>query len=119
MRVFTVTGFPILLAMMCTGCEATHLIYVTDVSVGVDVSVSAQGVSNLVFGFDRDILAIVPRLEDGSEAMTLVSFSNISAKGIEEMKFHSVVATGKAAMSVSKNKAVLESLRKTILEEEE
>ena len=119
MRVLNVTGFLIILAMMCTGCKATHLIYVTDVSVGVDVSVSGQGVSNLVFGFDRDILAIVPRLEDGSEAMTLVSFSNISAKGVEKMKFHSVVATGKAGMSVAKDQTVLKSLRKTILEEEE
>lgn len=43
------------------GCQVTHLLYVNDTVLGIDVAASAEGTGHLVFGYDRETFALVPR----------------------------------------------------------
>jgi len=43
------------------GCQATHLLYVSDTVLGIDVAASAEGTGHMVFGYDRETFALVPR----------------------------------------------------------
>lgn len=65
-------------------------------SIGIDVAASTEGTGRFLFGYDRDTFVIVPRKNDG-EAMTLVFFGCVYAKGLNEVNFNHLVASGKAA----------------------
>ena len=51
----------VLLTACLAGCSATHLVYVYDVSVGMDVAYSTEGSGRVVFGYDRGTYAVVPQ----------------------------------------------------------
>lgn len=95
-----------LAALLSQGCAASHLIYVYDLSVGIDVAYSQEGTGRLVFGYDRGTYAVVPQKEpsppaakDG-EIMSLAAVSRVWSKGINELQFNHFIATGKAATNM-------------------
>lgn len=93
------------------GCQATHLLYVSDTVLGIDVAASAEGTGHMVFGYDRETFALVPRQEDPQakspndrfDGMSLVAVSCVYADGLEAVRFNHFIATGNAAALVAKD----------------
>ena len=102
-----------LLSSLLCGCTAKHLVYAHDTSIGIDVAASTEGTGRLMFGYDRDTFAIVPRKSDG-EAMTLVSFGCVYAKGLSKVNFNHFVASGKAAKNIAKSERGLTTINNAL-----
>lgn len=97
------------------GCEATHLAYVHETTLGIDVAANVeQGTGRFVFGYDRDTYSLVPRKDDGSEAMTLTALGCIYAQGLNEVHFDHFVSSGTAAINLAKSPETLKKINQTI-----
>jgi hypothetical protein len=103
-----------LLSSLLWGCVATHLAYVHETSLGIDVAVSTEGTGRLVFGYDRDTYALVPRKSDGTDAMTLTALGCIYAKGLNEVHFDHFVSSGDAAIKIAKSPDTLAKINQAI-----
>ena len=104
----------VLISILLVGCTATHLVYVHDASLGIDVAVSTEGTGRLVLGYDRETYAIVPRKADGEDAMSLASFGCVYSKGLGEVSFNHFVSTGLAAENIVNSEKGLDSANKAI-----
>ena len=102
-----------LLSSLLCGCPAKHLVYVHDTSIGIDVAASTEGTGRLMFGYDRNTFTIVPRKSDG-EAMTLVSFGCVYAKGLSKVNFNHFVASGKAAKNIAQSGSGLTTINNAL-----
>jgi hypothetical protein len=102
-------------AMFLLGCEATHLVYVNNTVLGVDVAVSSEGNNRLTIGYDRDTYCLVPRKEAGKDAMSVTSVSEIRIQGLTEVQFDHFVSTGNAAKDLAKDPEALRIIRRAIL----
>lgn len=116
----------LLLLLPLSGCNK-HVVYVHNASLGVDVNFSTEsGTAKLSFGYDRETFAVVPQVTsdigDGknskTDAMSLVSVSNVDAVGLQELIFNHAVATGAAAVTVAKDPEGLKAMRKAVFGEE-
>ncbi|MBK8814537.1 MAG: hypothetical protein IPN42_03060 [Methylococcaceae bacterium] len=97
--------FYILLSHLLSGCEAKHLAYVHETTLGIDVAASADtGTGRFVLGYDSDTYAIVPRKGSGQDAMSLASMGCISASGLDQVTFNHFVSSGDAAKKLRKMK---------------
>ena len=104
--------------LLLGGCNATHLVYVHSAIAGIELKPAGEGTVRLVFGYDRETYALVPRKENASdagdktasEAMSLTAISRVHVTGIESFKFGHVIATGSAAAKVAKNGAGLKDV---------
>ncbi|MGQ0445679.1 MAG: hypothetical protein ACT4O2_11290 [Beijerinckiaceae bacterium] len=93
------------------GCQTTHLVYVTDTVLGMDVAASAEGTGHMIFGYDRETFALVPRQEDAQatdpndrfDAMSLAAVSCVYADGLEDVRFNHFIATGDSAVYVAQD----------------
>ena len=103
-----------LLSITFNGCTATHLIYGSNTSLGVDVAVSTEGTGRLVFGYDRDTFAIVPRKGKNQDAMTLTSFGCVYVDGLNEISFNHFISTGTSAETIANSKKGLKAIENTI-----
>lgn len=103
-------------AFLSSGCRATHLVYVHNASLGIDVSASAEGTGRLAFGYDRDTFALVPRKDESAsaDAMSLASVSCVYADGLNEVQFDHFIATGETAINVAMDDDGLQKIRKAI-----
>lgn len=117
---------PALLLPGLGGCTATHVVYVYEASLGIDVALSSEGTTKLSLGFDRQTFAIVPRHTpdnpDGTpgkqgDAMTLTAVSRVRAEGLSVVHFGHVVATGDAAKGIAKHPEQLQMLSQRVFEE--
>jgi hypothetical protein len=102
-----------LLISLCN-CEATHLAYVHETTLGLDVAVSTEGTGRLVLGYDRDTYAIVPRKGAGLDAMTLTSLGCIYASGLDTVSFNHFVSSGTAAVKIAQDALILNQIKKAI-----
>lgn len=104
------------------GCQATHLLYVSDTVLGIDVAASAEGTGHLIFGYDRETFALVPRQEDAQETdrkfrfdgMSLAAVSCVYADGLEDVRFNHFIATGKSAKLVAEDPVGYAQIRDAI-----
>lgn len=113
----------IALCILLGACNATHVVYVQDTVLGVDLGFSAEGAGKFALGYDRETFAIVPRFtpEDGSgpaEAMSLASVSNVQVEGINRIVFNHFVTTGSAAVSAAQDPVALRMMRNAVFDEE-
>lgn len=106
---------PILLALAASlgACRPTHLVYVYEADVGIDVAYSTEGTGKLLFGYDRDTYAIVPQ-KKGEEIMALSAVSQVKATGLEALDFSHFIATGAAAKSVAEDSVGMKKIREAI-----
>lgn len=102
------------MSILLCGCDATHLAYVHGTTLGMDVAVSTEGTGRMVFGYDRDTYAIVPRKGEGLDAMTLTSLGCIYAKGLNEVHFDHFVSSGEAAKNIAKSPETLKKINQAI-----
>lgn len=124
-----------LVAALISGCQATHLAYVYEADVGLNVAYGENGTGRVVFGYDRATYALVPQREDGDEPcpgdaadggdratggelMTLTAVSLVEADGLDDVSIDHFVATGDAALRVSRDSAGLKQIRRSIFSEE-
>jgi hypothetical protein len=115
-----------LVTMCLGGCHATHLVYVYDLSIGIDVAYGTEGTGRLVFGYDRGTYAIVPQRTDctaahactpadeSGELMSLVATSYVESKGLDEFEFDHFVSTGEAAVKIAGHGDDVAHLRRAI-----
>lgn len=94
-----------------TSCASQHLVYVQESSFGLNVSVGTEGVSKFSFGYDRDILAIVPKKTDGSDAMSLLSINKAEVKSLDNMSISEFVAGGAPATKLAQQPDAVNQLR--------
>lgn len=106
--------------LLLGGCQPTHLIYVYDLSLGVDVAYSNEGSGKLVFGYDRGTYAVVPqKAAEGpaagqGELMSLAGVSHVEVDGLNEIKFDHFIATGQAAKQIAEDPTGLAQIRAAI-----
>jgi hypothetical protein len=112
MRPFPLLGAAFMGVSVCAGCTATHVAYVHNATLGVDLTLAAQGTARFSLGYDRETFAIVPRKRatKPAEAMTLTAFSKVAVRGLDDVHFSHVIATGEAAKSVAKDSQLLERI---------
>ncbi len=92
-----------------TGCTAENLFVTHRTVVGVNASVNAdQTKGHLTVGYKRGFFTIAPKsveTDDGIEAMSVLSCSELEVDGIRLSKFVEQLATGKAAQIFAKKLA--------------
>jgi hypothetical protein len=96
-----------------TGCKATHVSYVHEASLGVNLNLAAEGTAKLNVGYDRETFALVPRYtpeepssgasEPQGEAMSVTAVSRVYLEGMSRVYFGHAVATGRPAIWVAKD----------------
>jgi len=107
--------------LMMGGCQATHVVYVHDAVLGIDVSpVPSQGTMKFVLGYDRETFALVPRHTEGEtnkgEAMSVTGVSRVKVTGMHDVTFGHVIATGKPAVGVAKDGSGLKDVAERLFE---
>lgn len=102
------------LSLLLCSCDAKHLVYVHEATFGLDVAVSTEGTGRMVFGYDSDTYAIVPRKAEGQDAMTLTSLGCIYSKGLDDVQFKHFVSSGKAAKNIAKDPIILKQINQAI-----
>ncbi len=103
-----------LIVIGLSGCNAKHLVYVHETSLGLDAAVSTEGTGRFVLGYDRDTYAIVPRKGAGLDAMTLTALGCIYASGLDNVSFNHFVASGLAAENIAQDDATLKQIKTAI-----
>lgn len=107
--------FLIIIFLSITGCTRSYLVYGQDSSLGVDLHAApTEGDVRFVVGYDRTSFALVPKLEDGSDAMSIAGLNRVYVKGIDEIQFSHAFATGDAAQSLVENPTELKKLVKKV-----
>jgi hypothetical protein len=88
-------------AVALTACEPTNLYVAHSTVVGLNAAGSVDRSSgHLIIGYDRHFGAIVPKsvpVEEGMEAMSVLSCSDLKVDGIFLAGFTEYLATGRAA----------------------
>ena len=104
------------LALVLTigGCSSTHLIYVQETSMGLNVALSADGMQKMSLGYDRDVHAVIPKKSDDSDAMALFSVNNVEISGLDDMEVSEFVATGKPAINLAKDIEAVNKIRNKV-----
>ncbi|MBC8392404.1 MAG: hypothetical protein H8E17_07560 [Deltaproteobacteria bacterium] len=108
-----------LVVLLFLGCEATHLVYVHNATLGVDVAVGTEGSAKVSIGYDRDTYSLVPRKGKGEDAMSVTSVSYIKVNGLDDVVFDHFISTGNAAKLLAKDPAGLRTIRRAIFDEPE
>lgn len=104
------------ICLLLSGCmNAKHLVYVHTTTVGLEVTASTETTSGrMVFGYDRDTFALIPRKKDNEDAMSLAAVSCIYAQGINEVQFRHFVSTGNVAVGVAQSPITLKDIKDSI-----
>lgn len=106
------------ICLLLTGCMTpTHLVYVHGTTMGLEVAASTEtATGRLVFGYDRDTFALIPRKKNKqeSEAMSLAAVSCIYAQGLEDVQFRHFVSTGGTAVNIAQHPDTIIDIRKSI-----
>jgi hypothetical protein len=88
-------------ALILSACEPVNLYVAHSTVVGLNAAGSAdRGSGHLIIGYDRHFGAIVPKsvpVEEGEEAMSVLSCSDLKVDGIFLAGFTEYLATGRAA----------------------
>ncbi len=104
------------------GCNATHVVYVHDATLGIDVHTATEGTAKIAIGYERETFGLVPVYEKTCpgtgeklhEAMTVTAISRVYAKGLDRVEFGHVVATGRAAADLAKHPGALKNLAQQV-----
>jgi len=93
-------------ALILSACEPVNLYVAHSTVVGLNAAGSAdRGSGHLIIGYDRHFGAIVPKsvpVEEGEEAMSVLSCSDLKVDGIFLAGFTEYLATGRAATGFAK-----------------
>tara|TARA_R110002110_G_scaffold381126_1_gene592019 strand:- start:272 stop:607 length:336 start_codon:yes stop_codon:yes gene_type:complete len=108
----------LLIAMLAiTSCTATHLVYVQESSLGLNVGASTEGTNKISLGWDRDVYAIVPKKKNTEDAMSLISVNRVRVSGVRDIEASEFVAGGTPATKLATDNQAIGKLRKKIYSE--
>ena len=69
--------------ILIVGCTRQYLVYGQDSSLGIDMHVAPnEGNVRFAVGYDRTSFVLVPKLDDGTEAMSIIGLNRVYVKGI-------------------------------------
>lgn len=103
------------IVLSISACTSKYLVYAQDSSLGIDLHAApTEGNIRFAVGYDRTSFALVPKLEDGSDAMSMTGLNRVSVKGIDEYQFAHALATGDAAQSLVDHPEELKKLAKKV-----
>ena len=95
-------------------CSSTHLVYVQETSMGLNVALSADGMQKMSLGYDRDVYAVIPKKGEEEDAMALFSVNKVDISGLDNMNISEFVATGNPAKEIAKDQEVVSKIRNKI-----
>ncbi len=99
-------------------CHTSHVAYVHNSVLGVDITASAEGTGRFVLGYDRDTYALVPRFtptdSEQADAMSLTSISRVRVH-LDDVLFRHVFATGTPAVRIAKTSKNLAMVREQVM----
>jgi len=106
--------FSLCFILLFGGCSSTHLVYVQETSMGLNVALSAEGMQKMSLGYDRDVFAVIPKKGEEEDAMALFSVNKVVIKGLDNMDVSEFVATGKSAILLVEDDNKVTQIRKNI-----
>ncbi len=114
------------MVLVClVGCNTANsgkpkpIVYVQDINLGIVLEpVKEVGTSKLMVGFERDVFTVVPRKSNSADAdaMSLVSFCHVGARGIDKIRFCHLIASGDASKSVITNGEQIRKINEKIFD---
>jgi len=121
-RMVLSAGAALALSAGLTGCEPTNLYVAHTTVVGLNAATNMdQSSGHLIFGYDRKFAAIVPKsvpVEEGQEAMSVLSCSDLKVDGIFLAGFTEYLATGRAASGFAEGVAkITDPKQKTAMDQ--
>ncbi|NQY62147.1 MAG: hypothetical protein HRT38_00270 [Alteromonadaceae bacterium] len=102
------------LILLLGGCSSTHIVYVQETSMGLNVAVSADGMQKMSLGYDRDVYAIIPKKDKEGDAMALFSVNKVNISGLDNMDVSEFVATGYPAIKLATDQDAVSKIRSKI-----
>lgn len=108
-------------AALAAGCQASHLSYVHELTIGLEVAVTPEGMNTVSIGYERDTYAIVPRYElpnGDTKSMSLTALSRTRIESLSDIEAEHSLATGSAAIEVAKDPTVLNQVADKIFADE-
>jgi|APSaa5957512576_1039674.scaffolds.fasta_scaffold29250_2 hypothetical protein len=105
----------LILFLLAVGCNS-HLVYVHEADLGINIAPinPSSGTTKFSFGYDTETYAMVPKRGDGKDAMSLTAVSRVRSKGLQEVQFGHVVATGEAAKAIAQDPDALETAKNNL-----
>jgi hypothetical protein len=82
--------------------------------MGLNVALSADGMQKMSLGYDRDVMAVIPKKSDGEDAMALFSVNNVKVNGLDNMDIAQFVATGEPAKKLAADQEAVSKIRTKI-----
>ncbi len=101
-----------LMIVFLSACSYPGAIFVEEVQVGLDVSVSTTDTRplNVNLGYDQSLFAMAPKKEKGKEAISLLSKSDLFIQFTDESIIQNIFVSGHAAKNIAKDKDSMKAL---------
>lgn len=105
--------FSIVIGLSCAGCSYKGMFFAEHTHVGLQAKISPQADAKPVdvnLGYDRGIVAVVPRTAPGENAGSVISKTDLEVVFMTDSKIKNVFATGVAAKNLSREGANVAAL---------
>lgn len=112
LKIVKIIGFSVFFIM--TGCESKHLVYVQEASLGLNVSIGADGTNKMTLGYDRDVFSIVPKKNKNGDVMSLFSVNRAEIAGLDNIDVSEVVVGGEPAVTIAKDPDAVNQFRRKV-----
>tara|TARA_B100000614_G_scaffold262547_1_gene296757 strand:- start:2757 stop:3119 length:363 start_codon:yes stop_codon:yes gene_type:complete len=104
----------LILSGLAVGCTASHMVYVQEASLGLNLGLGTEGVQKFSLGYDRDIYAVVPKKGKNQDAMSMLSINKAEIQGLNQITVSEFVAGGDPAEKLAKKPEQISELRNKI-----
>lgn len=105
---------------LSAGCTYQGMIYAEHTHVGTQIKIAPQADAkplDINLGYDRGIIAVVPRTAPGQNAGSAISKTDLDIRFAYESRIKNVFATGVAAKNLTRNAANVAALFGQCLDE--
>lgn len=112
----------IVMCLFCAGCSYKGMFFAEHTHVGLQAKISPQADAKPIdinLGYDRGIVAVVPRTAPGENAGSVISKTDLEVVFMTDSKIKNVFATGVAAKNLARDGANVAALFGQCLDETE
>ena len=94
------------------GCSYPGALFVEDVQVSLETSISTTDTRpvHINFGYDRTMFSMSPKKNPNGKAVSLLSKSDLKMQFTEETEIRNIFVSGRAAKLISENPERVEAL---------
>ncbi|NOU08493.1 MAG: hypothetical protein HOO98_00525 [Nitrospira sp.] len=103
----------IVACLLCAGCSYKGMFFAEHTHVGLQAKISPQADAKPIdvnLGYDRGIVAVVPRTAPGENAGSVISKTDLEVVFMTDSKIKNVFATGVAAKNLARDGANVAAL---------